>query len=154
MPGSVRLGIDIGGTFTDVILLDDASGDVKISKLPSTPRNPAVGFLRAIDWGLDLEGLDPEAVRYLAHGTTVATNAIIEGKVAPTALLVTRGFRDILEIARQTRPDLFDLFADKPRPMVPRDRVYEIRERLGSNGEVLEPLSEADVEAAAHAIQA
>jgi N-methylhydantoinase A len=153
MAGSVRLGIDIGGTFTDIVLLDEASGDVRIAKVPSTPRTPAAGFLRGVDWALGPDGVDANSVRYLAHGTTVATNAVIEGRIAPTALLVTRGFRDILEIARQTRPDLFDLFAEKPRPIVPRHLVYEIRERRDPSGEVLEPLSETDVERAVRAIR-
>jgi len=153
MPSSVRLGIDIGGTFTDIVLLDEATGEVRIYKLPSTPANPAIGFLRGLDWALTEGGNVAEALRYVAHGTTVATNAIIEGKVARTALLVTRGFRDILEIARQTRPDLFDLFADKPRPLVPRNLVIEIGERLGPFGEVIEPLSTADVEVAANQLR-
>jgi N-methylhydantoinase A len=154
-PARSRLGGDTGGTFTDVVLLDEASGDVRIFKLPSTPANPALAFLQGVDRALaSLEESRPGAEAHVAHGTTVATNAIIEGKLARTALLVTRGFRDILEIAYQTRPDLFDLFADKPHPLVPRNLCLEIRERLGPEGEVLEPLDEADVERAVGALVA
>src|SRR5207249_4370821 len=138
-----------------------------IFKLPSTPANPARAFLQGIDRALERPDSQtvsspspPSPARgegvgtSVAHGTTVATNAIIEGKTARTALLVTRGFRDILEIAHQTRPDLFDLFADKPRPLVPRNLCLEIGERLGPDGEVLQPLDEGDVERAVETLLA
>lgn len=147
-----RLGVDIGGTFTDLVLLEESTGELRILKLPSTPSDPAIGFLRGVDRLLEQDPKLPGSLGHVVHATTVATNAIIEGNTARTALLVTRGFRDILEIARQTRPDLFDLFCEKPRPLVPRDLCFEIRERLGPGGEVLQPLNEADVDAAAAAI--
>lgn len=149
-----RLGIDIGGTFTDVVMLEESSGELSIDKLPSTPSNPAVGFLQGVDRALQRHAELQETLAQVVHATTIATNAVIEGKTARTALLVTHGFGDILEIARQTRPDLFDLFADKPKPIVPRDRCFQIRERMEPTGEVLEPLVEADVEAAIDTIQA
>src|SRR5574341_228666 len=119
-----RIGVDIGGTFTDVALLDESTGHVSIFKLLSTPLRPAEGFFNGVDRALAQVPEGPGAVAHVAHGTTVATNAIIEGKTARTALLVTDGFRDILEIAYQTRPDLFDLFCEKPPPLVPRDLCF------------------------------
>ncbi len=149
----VRLGADIGGTFTDVVLMEE-DGAIRILKVPSTPAHPAIGFLQGVDRAMQRNAVAPEALGHLVHATTIATNAIIEGKAARTALLVTSGFRDILEIAYQTRPDLFDLFCDKPPPIVPRDLCFEVRERLGPGGEVLHPLTEEDVEAAATRIAA
>jgi N-methylhydantoinase A len=164
-PLRYRLGIDTGGTFTDVVLLEEDTGTTRIFKLPSTPANPALALLEGIDRTLssvDRAGTHSERSSgdsdlgsevHVAHGTTVATNAIIEGKTARTALLITRGFRDILEIAHQTRPDLFDLFAEKPRPLVPRNLCLEIGERLGPDGTVLEPLNEDDVERAVEVLR-
>lgn len=148
-----RLGVDIGGTFTDAVLFSEEGG-VQSFKVPSTPGDLARGFLAAVDRALE-QGL-PSAgdLGYLAHATTAATNAIIEGKTARTALVVTRGFRDLLEIARQTRPSLYDLFADKLEPLVPRDRCFEVSERLDAAGRVLAPLDESDLERVAGALTA
>ncbi len=151
--GSYRLAIDIGGTFTDAILWDEASGTSRIAKVPSTPRDPSQGFLAVARQILAAGGLTPAAVPTIVHGTTVATNAIIEGKTARTAFVTTRGFRDLLEIARQTRPSLYDLQFEKPRPLVPRDLCFEVPERLDSTGRVVEPLEEAAVAAVAVALE-
>jgi len=140
-----RLGIDIGGTFTDLVMMDDQSGALRLVKLSSTPRDPSVAFLEIVDRVLR-ESEEPAAsVGYLAHGTTVATNTIIEGKGAKAALLTTDGFRDVLEIARQIRPRLYDLFCEKPRPLVPRQLCRGVPERLNFAGEILEPLDEPAV---------
>jgi len=149
-----RLGIDIGGTFTDVVLLSEQTGLVDTLKVLTTPEDVAKGFLEAIDYVLARARLRPQGVRHIMHGTTVATNAIIENKIARTALVVTRGFRDLLEIARQTRPDLYDLFCDKPAPLAPRDLCFEVTERLDADGTVLVPLAEEEAAPIADAIRA
>jgi len=138
--GTYRLGVDIGGTFTDIILVDAESGQVHIDKVLTTPHDPSVGFLEGVERVLRGAGTDPAGVRYVVHATTVATNAIIEGKVARTAFVTTDGFRDMLEIARQVRPSLYDLRFEKPRPLVPRERCYGVPERLDARGRVLTPL--------------
>ena len=140
-----RLGVDIGGTFTDVILVDEESGAVHIDKVLTTPRDPSIAFLDGVERVLRRAGAAPAHVRYVVHATTVATNAIIEGKVARTAFVTTDGFRDMLEIARQVRPSLYDLRFEKPRPLVPRQYCYGVPERLDARGQVLVPLDEAAV---------
>jgi N-methylhydantoinase A len=137
---TARLGVDVGGTFTDVALWDETTRRLAVFKLPSVPSDPAAGILAGIKGITEREGLSPAALGFVAHGTTVATNALLERKGARTAVLTTRGFRDLLEIARQKRPDLYDLQADKPVPLVPRDRRLEVRERLLADGTVLEKL--------------
>ena len=148
-----RLGVDIGGTFTDATLVDESSGRLWNAKVSSTPGDPAQGFLTATRQILARAGLAPESLRYVVHATTVATNAIIEGKVAPTALITTEGFRDILEIARQIRPSLYDTLFEKPVPLVPRDRCFGVPERLDATGAVITPLDEAALPRIAAIIQ-
>ena len=140
-----RLGVDIGGTFTDAVLLSEASGATRIAKVPSTPADPSRGFLNAVERILRDGNVAPDAVSYLVHGTTVATNSLIEGKTPRTAFITTEGFRDMLEIGRQVRPTLYDVHFEKPRPLVPRDLCFEVRERLDARGGVLESLDEARV---------
>ena len=140
-----RLGVDIGGTFTDLVLLDEASGAVQLAKISSTPRDPSISFLDVVARGLRDSAYEPEACVHLVHGTTVATNTIIEGKGATTALITTAGFRDIFEIGRQIRPRLYDLFVDKPPPLIPRRLCFEVPERLDASGRVLTPLDERAV---------
>ena len=144
-----RLGIDIGGTFTDVILIDEETGSIRIGKVPSTPRDPSDGFMDATHRMLSEGELASEAIDYIVHGTTVATNTIIEGNLARTGFMATAGFRDILEIARQIRPSLYDVQFEKPSPLVPRQLCKDVTERLDARGEVLEPLNEATVRSAA-----
>ena len=152
MSGGYRLGVDIGGTFTDVVVLSEDTGALETLKILTTPDDVARGFLEAVDRAL-AGRLRPETIRHVVHGTTVATNAIIEGRIARTALVVTRGFRDLLEIARQTRPDLYDLLCDKPEPLVPRDLCFEVTERLDAEGCVVTPLAEEELEPIAEAIR-
>ena len=140
-----RLGVDVGGTFTDLALWDDATGRVAVLKIPSVPHDPAEGILAGLSAITDREGVPRSALGFVAHGTTVATNALLEKKGARTALITTRGFRDLLEIARQKRPDLYDLQADKPAPLVPRHLRLEVRERLLPDGTVLEKLQAGEV---------
>ncbi|WP_248518336.1 hydantoinase/oxoprolinase family protein [Salinarchaeum laminariae] len=137
-----RVGADVGGTFTDVVTVAD--GELTVTKAPSDSESPATGVLGA----LELAATDAfafEDVGHLVHGTTVATNAVLEETWADAGLVTTEGFRDVLEIGRQDRPDLYDLTAAKPDPIVPRDRRFEVPERLDERGEVRTPLEEAAV---------
>jgi N-methylhydantoinase A len=146
---NVRIAVDIGGTFTDATLIDEGTGRVAIAKTLTTPADPSEGFMHAVDRALAEAGVDAPQVGFVVHATTVATNAIIEGKVARSGFVTTEGFRDLLEIARQVRPSLYDTHFEKPKPLVPRDRAVGVRERLGPAGEVLVPLDESSARAAA-----
>jgi N-methylhydantoinase A len=145
-PRPIRIGIDVGGTFTDVFLLDERSGVSVRHKLPSTPEDPYRAPVRGIADILAKAGLGVQDVGFVGLGTTVATNALIERTGAVTGLLTTRGFRDVLEVGRQRRPHTYDLFARRPAPLVPRELRLEVRERIAADGSVLEPLDEAEVE--------
>ena len=146
---SYRLGVDVGGTFTDGVLINESTGEVRITKVPSTPDDPSRAFLEATGRILREAAVDPKQVSYVVHGTTVATNAIIEGKVARTGFLTTEGFRDMLEIARQIRPSLYDLQFEKPAPLVPRYLCFGIPERLDARGAVVTELDEENARQAA-----
>ena len=139
-----KLGIDVGGTFTDVFLMSEDTGRLAVHKTSSTPMDPSLAILQSIREILETNGIAPFEVSYLAHGTTVATNAIIEQRGGKVGLLTTKGFRDLLEIGRQTRPRLYDLQMDYPPPLVPRDLRMEVPERVLHTGEVLVPLGEQD----------
>jgi N-methylhydantoinase A len=141
-----RVGIDVGGTFTDLVLYDEASRTLAVEKVASVPADPSRGIVEGLVRLLAAAGARPDAVQHVAHGTTVATNALLERRGAATALITTRGFRDLLEIARQKRPALYDLHARKPAPLVPRHRRYEVAERVTADGRVRCPLDPADVE--------
>jgi len=154
MAAAVRLGVDVGGTFTDIALWDEARQRLTVLKLPTVPADPAEGILAGIRAITARDGVPPAALGFVAHGTTVATNALLEKKGARTALLTTRGFRDLLEIARQKRPDLYDLQIDKPPALVPREWRFEATERLLADGSVHEKLREADVTATVEALRA
>src|SRR4030095_1197617 len=142
MTNQFRLGIDVGGTFTDAVLISESTGEIQIAKVPSTPGDPSLAFMAAVDRILEREGLAAHSISFLLHGTTVATNSLIEGKTPKTSFITTAGFRDMLEIARQVRPSLYDVHFEKPRPLVPRHLCYEVPERLDAQGEVLLPLDE------------
>lgn len=143
----IRLGVDVGGTFTDLVALgEDGLTTVKV---PSTPRDQSRGVLDAIR----RSGVETHAVQALAHGMTVATNALLERAGARTALITTHGFRDILEIARQHRPSLYDLTMNRPSPLVPRTLRFTVSERMGPDGEI-EALDEASVRRAVQGIRA
>lgn len=144
---TVRVAVDIGGTFTDATLIDEESGVASIAKVLSTPSDPSEGFMRAFHRALGDH--DVADVRFVVHASTVATNAIIEGKTARGGFVTTEGFRDLLEIGRQVRPTLYDPQFEKPRPLVPRDRAVEVCERLGPAGEVLVGLDDDSVRDAA-----
>jgi N-methylhydantoinase A len=144
--GDTRLGVDVGGTFTDLVALSDRG--VTTSKVPSTPRDQSVGVMNAIG----ASGVEADVLDALAHGMTVATNALLERRGARTALVTTEGFRDVLEIARQNRPSLYDLTRDRPPALVPRELRFTVKERMGPEGEI-SPLDEASVKAAISAIR-
>jgi N-methylhydantoinase A len=149
-----RVGIDIGGTFTDAALVDGRTGQARVVKVLTTPEDPARGFMAALERGLGECGAGGPDVAAVVHATTVATNAIIEGKTARVGMLVTRGFRDILEIGRQIRSRLYDVHLQKPAPLVPRRWSLEIPERLDADGAVLEPLDEGAVREAVRRLRA
>src|SRR5437899_1282665 len=138
-----RLGVDIGGTFTDLVVIDDATGTARVGKVLTTAKDPAHGVEDGIHALLDEAGVRSDAVRAVVHGTTLATNALIERKGAKTALLTTEGFRDALEIRREGRYDMYDLFIDPPPPLVPRHLRREVPARLLADGSILKTLDEA-----------
>lgn len=140
---SFRLGVDIGGTFTDLVLVDEATGTARVGKLLTTPKDPSQGVEAGIVRLTQETGVPAGAVRSLIYGTTLATNALIERKGARTALITTRGFRDAVEIGREGRYDMYDLFIDPPAPLAPRHLRREVDERLLADGSVLVPLDEA-----------
>ena len=142
-----RIGVDIGGTFTDVVFLS-SGGHVLARKVASTPDDYSRAVLEAIDNGVKELGIGPDSVSEVSHGFTVATNAIIENKGAKTALITTEGFRDVLELRRNRVPRLYDLYYEKPPALVKRQLRLEVRERLNFQGEVLRPLDNADVDKA------
>ena len=150
----IRIGIDVGGTFTDLVATDEASGQAWHFKLLSTPADQAVAITDGVAALLAEAGTAGEAIGFLGHGTTVVTNLIIEHRGAPTALLTTAGFRDVLEIGRQTRPDLYDYTVERAPPLVPRQWRIEIPERFDADGNVLVPLDEDAVAGAARALKA
>jgi N-methylhydantoinase A len=145
---AVWIGIDVGGTFTDFVAYDDNSGISHTYKAPSTPHNPGEAIVNGLRTMTCEQGISPDAISQLAHGTTVGTNTLIQRKGGRVALLVTRGFRDLLEIGRQTRPLHFDMYADHPPPVVPRPRRFEVEERVVSNGAVRTALDDAEIERA------
>ena len=141
-----RLGIDVGGTFTDLVLFSEEAGTLVVEKVPSVPSDPSEGIMDGITRILARAGAAPADVVYVAHGTTVATNTLLQRHGARTALITTRGFRDLLEIARQRRPSLYDLHAPKPRALVRRKLRREVPERVMADGSVRVPLDLAAVD--------
>src|SRR5690625_2732076 len=117
---SYRLSIDTGGTFTDVAMVNETNGEMKITKLPSTPENPSEAILKGINIILEENNLNNNHITQFIHGTTVATNALLEKKGTKMALITTKGFKDVLELGRQARPHLYDFKARKPEELVPR----------------------------------
>ena len=151
---SWRVGVDSGGTFTDICLFDEATGNVEVWKVPSTPDDPSRGIAEGVEQGMRQVAQPVAAIVYFGHGTTVATNALIQHRGVKTGLITTDGFRDLLEIGRQKRPDLYDIQADKPPVLVPRDLRLEVPERVLYTGEVATPLDEDAVRAAARKLKA
>lgn len=144
------MAIDIGGTFTDLVVFDPVAGSLTLAKADTTPGRLDEGVMRAIADS----GVDPASVELLIHGTTVVINAITERRGVPTALVTTRGFRDVLLIGRANRPDLYNLAYRKPEPFVPRRLCFEVTERTSYKGVPLTPLDESELPAVAEAIRA
>ena len=130
-----RVGIDIGGTFTDLVLINDATGEQAIGKVLTTPGDPSEAVEEGLRGLLELEDVDASQLKTIIHGTTLVTNALIERRGAPTALLTTEGFRDAVAIGTEHRYDMYDIFLEKPEPLVPRNLRYGVRELgLGALG--------------------
>ncbi|SDI29449.1 hydantoinase/oxoprolinase family protein [Alloyangia pacifica] len=149
-----RLGIDIGGTFTDLALVDEATGETMSFKTPSVPSDPAQAVLNGVTILRDEHGIDPASIRYFVHGTTLGLNTLLQRNGDRTGLLVTEGFRDLLEIGRLRLPDPTNYYVERIRPLVQRRDVREIRERLDVTGRVLTPLDLPAAEAQVAAMEA
>ncbi|APX24494.1 MAG: methylhydantoinase [Rhodobacteraceae bacterium] len=149
-----NVGIDVGGTFTDIAAVNLGDGRMEVLKLPSTPDAPDRAMMEGVTRLAERLGISPAAFGRVAHGTTVATNALIQERGARLALVTTRGFRDVLEIGRQIRPHMFDFHTDSPAPLVPRERRFEVTERLLSDGSVHVPLTEAEIDRVVGAVAA
>src|SRR5690349_24225808 len=149
MAGEAVLGVDVGGTFTDFLLVEPGTRSFRVAKLPTTVRDQSAGFMS----GIDALGLDLAATRTIVHGTTAATNAVLERKGARCGLITTAGFGDILELARRTRPHLFGLTGEF-EALIPRELRIEVRERIDADGAVLVPLDEDDVARAVNTLEA
>jgi N-methylhydantoinase A/oxoprolinase/acetone carboxylase beta subunit len=149
-----RLGVDIGGTFTDLVLIEEGTGRAFVGKTLTTPREPADGVVKGLAELLGRHGLAAGRIGSVIHATTLVTNALIERKGARTGLLTTRGFRDVLEVGREKRFDLYDLFLEMPRPLIPRPLRLEADERMRLDGTAERPLDPASVRQAARALAA
>lgn len=143
-PASVRIGADVGGTFTDLVLVD-GEGRIHAHKLPSTPPHFEKAVLDGLDVLLRQRGVSGSTVSEVTHGTTVATNAVLERRGAVTALITTRGFRDVAELRRIRAPQMYNLFLEKPRPLVERYLRFELAERVAADGQVLLPVDEGEL---------
>ena len=146
---TLRVATDIGGTFTDLVVVDAKTGEVRIAKVSTTPRDLAQGVLDVIAAG----DVEPAEIEELVHGTTVVINALTERTGARTALVTTSGFRDVLEIGRGNRPDMYNLVSRKPPPFVARRHRFEVRERVDRHGTVVVPLDLSGTEAIAAACE-
>jgi N-methylhydantoinase A len=149
-PSAIRVAVDIGGTFTDFVVFDTETGESQVGKVPSTPADPSAGIVQ----GLKRMGVPMDRVEFFVHGTTVGLNAVVEGKGEPVALVTTKGFRDVLEIGLMDKPDMYNIFYEKPRPLVPRRHRLEIDERVDGFGTVRKAVDDADVAALADQIKA
>lgn len=146
---TVHIGVDTGGTFTDVVYYDAETGEVSVTKTPSTPPDFDRGVLTGIEKILETTEADPGTVSFLSHGTTVGTNAVLEEEIPPLGLITNEGLRDVLEIGDQTRPELYNLQTEMPPALIPRRNRKEVPGRLDAGGEVVDPLDEAAVREAA-----
>lgn len=139
-----RLSVDVGGTFTDIVLFDDSTKTIHATKVLSTPKDQSIGLIEGIEKICKQVGIDYSEITYFIHGTTVATNALLERKGAKTALITTKGFRDVFEIGRQRRPDIYNFWVRRNKPPIPRHLVYEVNERVLFDGTIAQALDEED----------
>ncbi|MCZ6772907.1 MAG: hydantoinase/oxoprolinase family protein, partial [Proteobacteria bacterium] len=144
---SWRLAVDIGGTFTDIVALEESTGMLHLAKVPSTPEDPANGFIDAIEHITEEAGISPADIAAVFHGTTVATNAILQRKYSQLGLIITKGYREVLEVARQTVPGEFGdiTWWIKPERVVPLELVREVNARLDVEGHVDQPVDADEV---------
>src|SRR5580692_4108501 len=149
-----RIGFDIGGTFTDFILLDTERSEIRLHKCLTTPYDPSIGALAGLTELLQSARLTLAEIGDVVHGTTLVTNALIERSGARLGLITTRGFRDILEMGTEQRYDIYDLFLQFPDPLVPRGHRLEVTERMDRDGNALLPLEAAEVRAVAQRLAA
>ncbi|MEM7430056.1 MAG: hydantoinase/oxoprolinase family protein, partial [Pseudomonadota bacterium] len=155
LSGKARLAIDIGGTFTDVAIALPGSGSRFITaKCPTTPGDPVAGAMHGVSLALERAGLSPADIGGFIHGTTLATNALIERKGAQVGVITTEVFRDILEIAYERRYDQYDINIEKPDLLVPRERCFTVPERMNTKGEVLTPLETGSLDETLAALDA
>ena len=140
------IGVDVGGTFTDVFAFDPDSGVTRHHKVPSTPSEPSEAIIDGLQGLANRYGVPLASIARFAHGTTVATNALIQRRGGKLALVTTAGFRDLLEIGRQIRPRVYDIQTDYPPPLIPRERRFEVSERIGSRGEVITALADTEID--------
>ena len=136
----LRIAVDIGGTFTDLQILDARDGSARAWKTPTTPEDPSVGLMTGIDEAARRFGFEPGDIAYLLHGTTIATNAVLERKLARGVLVTTEGFRDVLEIGRHVRRDIYGLKPKREEALIPRDRRVTVAERIRADGVVEQAL--------------
>ena len=154
MSGPYRLGVDVGGTHTDLVLLNVSDGTIEIEKVSSTPANPALGVLEGVNRFI-AKGKEPDAIEFFAHGTTITTNALLEMRGAKVGMMITKGYRAIQEIQQQARDgNPFDYFFQRPTPLAPQSQTFEAGGRIDFEGNELEPLDEAAVRTAARALKA
>src|SRR5947209_16693303 len=146
---TIRIGVDVGGTFTDFVLHDPRRDLVHTGKLLTTPDDPSEAIVTGIVRLLREKDIQASALHSIVHGTTLITNTVIERTGATVGLITTAGFRDAIEVGRETRYDLYDLFLEAPPTLVPRHRRREVKERMDFEGQVLLPLDEATVAATA-----
>ena len=142
---TIRIGVDVGGTNTDICAIDEKSGELMVYKLPSSLYDQSEAVVSGVKVIAEENGFAGEDISRFMHGTTVATNAILEGRGAKTALITTGGFRDLLEIGRQKRPDLYNLQADKVKTLVSRDCRFEVSERTDYKGNIVRELKEEEL---------
>ena len=148
-----RLGVDVGGTHTDLVLLDKTGGDLLVEKVSSTPKNPALGVLNGLSRFI-ARGVAPGEIEFFAHGTTITTNALLEMRGAKVGMLITKGYRAVQEVQNQARDgNLFDYFYSKPQPIAPQSLTREIPERSDHAGTVLVPLDREAVRRAARELK-
>src|SRR6266516_6269258 len=148
-----RLGVDVGGTHTDLVLLDTTTCELSVEKVASTPKNPALGVLEGIA-NFVAKGIPPSQIGFFAHGTTITTNALLELRGAKVGLLITKGYRAVQEVQNQARDgNLFDYFYEKPQPIAPQSLTKEIPERSDYAGNVIAPLDRDAVRIAARELK-
>ena len=150
---SYRIGADIGGTFTDLILSDDGGKTFQVGKVLTTPERPDDAVVMGVEQVLDQARTRADEISHVVHGTTLFANAIIERKGAKTALVTTKGFRDAIEIAREHRYDMYDLYMRRPAPLAPRYLRFELDERILVDGSIRKPLTDDDVWAVVEALR-